>query len=153
MKIANDILHRLRMDKDSIHDILVLTENHDVHFDSSSMAVKRMLARTGETLFFKLLKLQEADNLAKNPLYINDRMAKIDLTRKRAEQIIAEGQPYTVSQLQINGRDLIKLGYRAGREIGDTLKFLLDEVLIDPSLNSRDYLIKRAIVLKRSARI
>ncbi len=149
MRIANDILHRLRMDKDSIHDILVLTENHDVHFDSSPMAVKRMLARTGETLFFKLLKLQTADNLAKNPLYINDKMTKIDTTAKRAEQIIAEGQPYTVSQLQINGRDLIKLGYRAGREIGDTLKFLLDEVLIDPSLNTRDYLIKRAIMLKR----
>ena len=152
MKIANDILHRLRMDKDSIHDILVLTENHDVHFDSSPMAVKRMLARTGEILFFKLLKLQEADNLAKNPLYINDRMAKIAMTRSRAEQIIAEGQPYTVAQLQINGRDLIKLGYKAGREIGDTLKYLLDEVLIDPSLNTRDYLIKRAIILKKGTR-
>ena len=153
MKIANDILHKLRMDKDSIHDILVLTENHDVHLDSSPMAVKRMLARTGEQLFFKLLKLQEADNLAKNPIYIKDRMAKIESARQRAQQIIAEGQPYMVSQLQINGRDLIKLGYKTGREIGDALKFLLNEVLIDPSLNRRDYLIKRAIQLKRGSRV
>lgn len=149
MKMADDLLHRLRMDRDSIHDILVLIENHDVHMDSAPTAVKRMLARTGEPLFFKLLQLQEADNMAKNPLYISDRIAKIKMAGERAQQIIAEGQPYTVSQLQINGRDLIKLGYKAGREIGDTLKFLLDEVLIDPSLNRREYLIKRAILLKR----
>ena len=153
MRIADDLLHRLRMDKDSIHDILVLIENHDVHMDTSPTAVKRMLARTGETLFFKLLELQEADNKAKNPLYINDRLAKIKKVRERAQQIIAEGQPYTVSQLQINGRDLIKLGYRAGREIGDALKYLLNEVLIDPSLNNREYLIKRAIVLKRGRQL
>lgn len=153
MRIANDLLHRLRMDKDSIHDILVLIENHDVHLDASPMAVKRMLARTGEPLFFKLLELQEADNKAKNPLYINDRLAKIRKLREKAQQIIAEGQPYTVSQLQINGRDLIKLGYKAGREIGDVLKFLLDEVLIDPTLNNREYLIKRAILLKRGRQL
>ena len=149
MRIANDLLHKLRMDRDSIHDILMLIENHDVHMDSSPTAAKRMLARTGEPLFFKLLQLQEADNKAKNPLYINDRLARIKKVRERAQQIIAEGQPYTVSQLQINGRDLIKLGYKAGREIGDVLKFLLDEVLIDPALNNREYLVKRAIVLKR----
>lgn len=153
MRIANDLLHKLRMDKDSIHDILVLIENHDVHMDSSPTAVKRMLARTGETLFFKLLELQEADNMAKNPLYIKDRLAKIRKVREKAQRIIAEGQPYTISQLQINGRDLIKLGYKAGREIGDTLKFLLDEVLIDPSLNNREYLIKRAVSLKRGRQL
>lgn len=153
MRIANDILHKLRMDKDSIHDILVLIENHDVHMDTSPTAVKRMLARTGEVLFFKLLELQEADNKAKNPLYINDRLGKIRKVRERAQQIIAEGQPYTVSQLQINGRDLIKLGYRAGREIGDVLKYLLNEVLIDPSLNNREYLIKRAIILRRERQL
>ena len=152
MRLGNDILHRLRMDRDSIHEILVLTENHDVHLDSSPTAVKRMLARTGEQTFFKLLTLQEADNLAKNPLYINDRIAKIESARKRAQQIIAEGQPYTVSQLQINGRDLIKLGYKTGWEIGDTLKFLLDEVLIDPSLNRREYLMKKALQLKKGNR-
>lgn len=153
MRIANDLLHRLRMDKDSIHDILVLIENHDVHMDSSPTAIKRMLARTGEPLFFKLLELQEADNMAKNPIYIKERLAKIRKLRERAQQIIAEGQPYTVSQLQINGRDLLKLGYKAGREVGDALKFLLDEVLIDPTLNNREYLIKRAIIYKRGRQL
>lgn len=148
-KIANDVLHRLRMDRDSIRDIIVLIENHDVRIESNPAAIKRMLARTGEKLFLQLLLLQEADNRAKNLKYLDEKLAKLHGVYNQYQRIIAEGQPYTVSQLQINGRDLIKLGFKAGREIGDTLRVLLEEVVIDPSLNRRDYLIKRALFLKK----
>ena len=149
VRIANDVLHKLRMDKESISDILVLIENHDVRIDTNPASVKRMLARTGESLFLKLLLLQEADNRAKNLKFLDDKLSKLHAVYDQCQRIIAERQPYQVSHLQINGRDLIKLGFKAGREIGDTLKLLLDEVVIDPSLNTRDYLIKRAIILKK----
>lgn len=149
VRIADDVLHRLRMDKDSIHDILVLIENHDVRIENNPAAVKRMLARTGESLFMKLLLLQEADNRAKNLKFLDDKLSKLHSVYAQCQRIIAEGQPYQTSHLQINGRDLIKLGYKAGREIGDTLKMLLDEVVIDPSLNTRDYLLKRAIMHRK----
>lgn len=149
VKMADSILHRLRMDNDSIHDILILIENHDVRIDSGDVAVKRMMARTGEQLFLKLLILQEADNRAKNPSFLPEKLARLDSVYNKYQRIIAEGQPYTMQHLKINGRDLIKLGFKTGREVGDTLKGLLDEVLIDPSLNSREYLIKRAIQMKR----
>ncbi len=149
VRIADDVLHKLRMDRDSIHDILVLIENHDVRIDPHPASVKRMLARTGEPLFLKLLLLQEADNRAKNLKFLDEKLSKLHSVYAQCQRIIAEGQPYQTSHLQINGRDLIKLGYKAGREIGDTLKLLLDEVVIDPSLNNRDYLVKRAIILRR----
>ncbi len=149
VRISDDVLHKLRMDRDSIHDILVLIENHDVRIDNHPAAVKKMLARTGESLFMKLLLLQEADNRAKNLKFLDDKLSKLHSVYAQCQRIIAEGQPYHTSHLQINGRDLIKLGYKAGREIGDTLKMLLDEVVIDPSLNSRDYLLKRAIMLRK----
>lgn len=149
VRIANDVLHKLRMDRESIGDILVLIENHDVRIDSSPAAVKRMLARTGENLFLKLLLLQEADNRAKNLKFLDDKLSKLQAVYEQCQTIIAERQPYQISQMQINGRDLLKIGFKAGREIGDMLKLLLDEVVIDPSLNTRDYLIKRAIMLKK----
>lgn len=148
-RLANDFLHKIRMDRESIREILVLVENHDVRIDSSPAAVKRMMARTGEELFLKLLLLQEADNRAKNEKYLEDKLAKLHAVYAQYCRIIAEGQPYMVSQLQINGRDLIKAGFRTGREIGDVLKLLLEEVVIDPALNTRGYLIKRAQELKR----
>lgn len=149
VRISDDVLHRLRMDKESIHDILVLIENHDVRIDTHPASVKRMLARTGEPLFMKLLLLQEADNRAKNLKFLDEKLSKLHSVYAQCQRIIAEGQPYQTSHLQINGRDLIKIGYKAGREIGDTLKLLLEEVVIDPTLNNRDYLIKRAIILRR----
>lgn len=152
VRIAEDLLHRLRFDRDSIHDITVLVENHDVRVEPSAPAVKRMLARTGAELFEKLLCLQEADNRGKNMVYFPEKLERIQQVRKIYHDIIAEGQPYMVSDLLINGRDLIKIGFRAGREIGDTLRQLLDEVVLNPSLNNREYLVKRACQIKKQRR-
>lgn len=149
VRIATDVLHRLRMDNDSMHDILVLIENHDVRIEPAPPAVKRMMARTGAPLFHKLLLLQEADNRAKNHRYLREKLQRIQAVRAVYETVLAEGQPYLVSDLVVNGRDLIKLGFKAGREIGDTLRALLDEVLIDPALNNRDYLLRRAKELRK----
>lgn len=151
-KIANDILHLLRMDSATIRDILILIENHDVRMEPSHSAVKRMMAKTGPELFVKLLELQTADNKAKNPVFFPEKKKKIDAIYAVYENIISSREPYLVSDLAINGRDLIKSGFRTGRAIGDTLKILVDEVIINPSLNNRDYLLKRASQLRNKMR-
>lgn len=143
-RLAVDLLHRLRMDNNTIHDISVLVENHDVRIEPSLPAVKRMMSRTGEALFEKLLQLQLADNMAKNPVHFPEKKARIDSVYRIYKEILAERQPYLVSHLVVNGKDLIRIGFRPGREIGDTLKKLVNEVIINPSLNNRDYLLKAA---------
>lgn len=149
VRLADDILRRLRLDNDSRKNILTLIENHDIRIEPSLVGVKRIMARLGEDLFAKLLLLQEADNTAKNPKFLPDKLAKINDIRVIYRKVLSERQPYVTSDLIINGRDLIKIGFRAGREIGDTLRCLLDEVLINPSLNNREYLITRAKQLRR----
>ena len=149
VRLADDILRRLRLDNDSRKNILTLIENHDVRIEPSLVGVKRIMARLGADLFAKLLLLQEADNSAKNPKFLPDKLAKINDVRVIYRKILSERQPYVTSDLIINGRDLIKIGFRAGREIGDTLRCLLDEVLINPSLNNREYLMMRAKQLKK----
>ena len=42
------------------------------------------------------------------------------------------------------------IGYKQGRDIGDALKALLDEVIIKPELNTRAYLIKRAKEMRKA---
>lgn len=148
-RLAGDILRRLRMDKDTAKDIMILVENHDVRIDPTPPSVKRMLTKVTDKLFLQLLSLQIADNLAKNPVFFPEKKRKLDEVRRVYEKVLAEGQPYQLSQLVVNGRDLIKLGFKAGREIGDTLKYLLNEVIISPELNTRDYLLKRARELKK----
>ena len=149
-KIAVDLMHRLRMDNDTIREVSILVENHDVRVEPSLPAVKRMMARTGEVLFEKLLILQTADNMAKNLEHFPEKKNRIDASMQIYKQILAERQPYLVSHLAVNGKELIRLGYRPGREIGDVLRKLIDEVIIDANLNNRDYLLKEARILKKS---
>lgn len=149
VRLAGDIMRRLKMDTQLAHDILILIENHDVRIEPTPVSVKRMMSRTGAELFEKLIELQEADNAAKNPKYLSDKLSKLNDARKIYQKVIAERHPYKINDLAVNGRDLNKLGFRPGHEIGDTLQMLLEEVFIDPGLNTREYLLSRARQYKR----
>ena len=51
-----------------------------------------------------------------------------------------DGSVYTLSKLDIDGKDLITLGYR-GKQIGDILNYLLDMVMRGRILNKKQELI------------
>ena len=113
-RITLDVLHRLHMDSSSIRDIALLVENHDYRVEPSFTAVKRMMAKTGEELFEKLLLLQKADNMAKSPKHLPEKLKRINSAMNIYKRIIESGQPYRISDLVVNGSDLMKVGYRQG---------------------------------------
>ncbi len=152
VRLASDILRKFRFDNQQQREILLLIENHDVRIDASLIGVKKMMSRTGPDLFSKLLLLQEADNKAKNQKYLRDKLIKINEVRQLSLKVIAERQPYRISDLALNNRDLSALGLRAGHEISDTLQLLLDEVLVNPELNTKDYLISQAKRIRNKKR-
>ncbi len=149
VRLATEILRRLKVDNQLTKEILVLIENHDVRIEPTPQGVKRMMMRTGSDVFPKLLILQEADNMAKNMRFFQDKLNKLNDIRRIYQKVLAERHPYRISDLAINGRDLNKLGFRAGHEIGDTLLKLLEEILIDPGLNTREYLLMRARIYRK----
>jgi tRNA nucleotidyltransferase (CCA-adding enzyme) len=54
------------------------------------------------------------------------------------------GQPHRLADLAVDGSDLIELGFAEGPVLGRTLESLLDAVVDEPSLNTRDQLLQRA---------
>ncbi len=44
---------------------------------------------------------------------------------------------YELNQLDINGRDLIHLGFKEGIIIGEILEYLLEKVIENPKLNHK----------------
>jgi len=54
--------------------------------------------------------------------------------------ILASGECYSLDRLAVGGEDLIALGYR-GKEIGETLRFLLEHVIDHPGNNERNILL------------
>jgi tRNA nucleotidyltransferase (CCA-adding enzyme) len=59
------------------------------------------------------------------------------------EQIRNE-KVFSAAELEIDGNDILALGVRKGPMIGEVLEYLLEMVLKDPSINSRQELIKLA---------
>jgi tRNA nucleotidyltransferase (CCA-adding enzyme) len=61
--------------------------------------------------------------------------------RAAVESVRADGEPVTRGALAVSGDDLIAAGIARGPEVGRVLERLLDAVLADPALNSRDRLL------------
>ena len=53
--------------------------------------------------------------------------------------------PLSVGMLKIDGEKLIKMGVKPGPAMGFILHALFEEILDDPSLNTEEYLEKRAL--------
>jgi tRNA nucleotidyltransferase (CCA-adding enzyme) len=62
---------------------------------------------------------------------------------KVVESIRAAQDPLTLRDLAVTGDDLLAAGVRPGPDVGTTLARLLDEVLEDPSRNTKEYLLAR----------
>ena len=55
----------------------------------------------------------------------------------------ASEAPLTVSDLAVDGNDLLGVGMEAGPDLGRLLGLLLDQVIVDPELNTREQLLNR----------
>jgi tRNA nucleotidyltransferase/poly(A) polymerase len=107
---------------------------------------RRFLRRNGDELAFDLIDHKQADLLGKRgsdgeppPVEELERLARF---RKVVEQELSS--PHRLRDLAIDGNDLIRLGFRPGPQLGHILRDLLDAVVDEPTLNTRDQLLARA---------
>ncbi len=109
------------------------------HNDFSKKGLKRLINRVGKERILFLLDLQEAD------MKCTKEGRDISIIRKRKEEIeeiLRGNEPVEKKQLAIDGNDIVKLGYKEGRIIGSILEYLLEIVLDDPKINTKEELIK-----------
>jgi len=66
-----------------------------------------------------------------------------DAVRKAVEKVRGDNPPLALKDLAVKGDDLIAAGVRPGPDVGEALTRLLDEVLEDPSRNTKEYLLSR----------
>jgi len=108
----------------------------------SDSAIRRFLNRVGEENVEDLFKLRIADATA-NPNSPFDPKEITEL-QKRISEVRAKDMALKVTDLAINGNDLEKMGVKPGPEMGKVLKSLLDMVLEDPLMNTKEKLLEAA---------
>lgn len=139
-EIAENFLQKYRYDNVTKEKVIALVKIHDAPIEPEKVFIKKRMNRLGKELFFDLLKVKRADNLAQNPEYLWTE--KLDEIERLAKEI-AEENCFTLQSLNITGNDLIALGF-VGKEIGDALKELLNEVIEEKIPNEREMLLKKA---------
>ena len=103
-------------------------------------AVRRFIKRVGTGTVDPLLRLGEADALGKGR-NVEQELESLKELRGRIDAAIEEGSALTTQDLAIGGNDVIEhLEGGAGPAVGQILRSLLDRVIEDPSLNTRDKL-------------
>lgn len=147
LTMAEHILKDLKYDNNIINKILTLIQYHDCTLESK-ISVKRMLNKIGEELLRDLIKVQRADILAQNPLNSKGRLLNLINVESKLDLILSQSECFSLKDLMINGGDLINIGFNKGKEIGETLKYILELVIENPKLNEREELISIAKKIK-----
>lgn len=102
---------------------------------------KVIVNKIGKDNFLNFIKLRAADAFAHRLLMGTKFVIDFpDIIKERFSKIIDEDQALKVTDLKINGYDLINLGLK-GKQIGDCLNYLLELALEDAALNNHETLI------------
>jgi len=121
------LLKRFKLDNDTINTVKKLIGLLQRDIETSALEMRRTVKEAGHKIMPILLEARSAKGLCNNS----------ELYRK----IIERGECTSVSELKVNGRDLIEAGVPKGVMIGETLERLLESVIEHPELNTRESLL------------
>ncbi len=147
-EMTKQILRRLRYDNDTIHTVERLVYYHDFRPELNERSVRRFVAKIGKDLVPSHLLVQKADVLAQSTYKQEEKLQRIAETEKIFEGILEREECLSLKDLAIDGRDLIENGISQGKEIGEILKKLLEEVIENPELNTKEILLDKVHTLK-----
>ncbi len=144
---ADALLHSLKAPTALRERVVFLISHHMTELTPDRKLLRRRLGKYGVDAAFQLLTLQEADFGGKGTNEVTDTFTQI---RRLLDQILAEDACLTVQDLFLDGHDLLKLGFPAGKMLGNCLSYLLEQVQDEKISNNRDALLAEANKFLRS---
>ena len=141
-EIAVKILKRIRFKNKVIKKVTVLTkENWQSLNFSKKINIRKLASKIGRE---NLKDIWELKKVLIKGSRSSERFKSVEIERaeKNIREILQERPPVSLKDLAVNGKDLIELGYKEGKEIGQVLKELLNLVLEKPALNQKEKLLE-----------
>jgi tRNA nucleotidyltransferase (CCA-adding enzyme) len=141
---AAALLRRLRSSNARIEEVAGLVEWVDEAPapDAPDADLRRFLSGAGRERLSALLRIWAARARVDTAFGRQEGARSAFVERARRLRTIARSDvPLSVSELAVNGRDLIRAGHRPGAHFGDLLRHLLDRVLEEPGRNDREALL------------
>lgn len=143
-RMAQKIMQRLKFSKKDVERVSHLVAQHMFYYNTDEITdagVRRLVKRIGRENLDDLMAIRIGDRMGSGCQ--KEKPFKLVELERRIRQV--EKDPMDTTMLKIDGTDIMQLtGLKPGREVGVILKVLLEDVLEDPSLNTEEYLTKRA---------
>ena len=140
-EITENIMKDLKFSNEEISVVTTLIKNHDNQLSNTKKCLRKILNKMEMPLLLRLLELKKADIKAQNPKYI-DRLSDIEKFEKVIDNFSVEDECFSLKHLKVNGNDLISMGMKPGKQMGEILNNLLSLVVDEQLLNERDELLK-----------
>ncbi len=141
-KMINLIVYRLHLSKKDRAKLYTLVRYHMFSVDTiqTDSAVRRFIHKVGVDNIQDMVDLRIGDRLGSGTKQAEG--WRLKEFKKRIEQLLMP--TFTVKDLAIDGKDVMRiLGITPGPKIGQVLNQLFEEVLDDPSKNTKEYLEQR----------
>lgn len=143
-ELTDNIMKRLKFDNETRNNVVQLVYYHDATFEVGTKYVKRWLNKIGEEQFRRLLKVRKADIKGQKAEYEQSRIDKVNSIEKILEEVLQEDECFSLKDLAVNGKDLIEIGYKSGKELGNVLNELLQLVIDGECPNEKEKLLGTA---------
>jgi len=135
--MAAEVCRRWKLSNADRDRVVAMVAHHMFFYtpDWSDGTVRRFVRKIGPDLLPSLFALREGDIAGRG--FEEDPETELGELRRRIAAVAAEDAAMRVSDLAIDGRDVMRiLGIPPSRTIGVLLERLLDRVLDDPALNN-----------------
>ena len=142
-ELARNRLRELRFSNALVHQVSQVIRFHQVRLKAEN--TRKWLARLGEELLRLLIEVKRGDIAAHSDLIRELAMSDLMASEARLNEIIDKRLCVRLSDLAINGNDLLKMGLKEGRMIGEILSFLLTAVIEERLENSKETLLTAAM--------
>lgn len=145
--MSRDIMKRLKFPKELSDKVEKLVRYHMFFSDPDAItlsAVRRMVSNVGEAMIWDLMDLRTCDRIGTGRP--KEKPYRLRKYHAMIEEVLRD--PISVGMLKLNGDIMIgEMGMKPGRRMGWILHALLEEVLDDPTKNTREYLESRVRAL------
>lgn len=137
-RTAREVLTRLRYSVELIEQVALLVERHMFTTEVTDKGLRRFIRKVSIELTPDLLDLRRADVIAQG---MGGTTEDVDQLERRIEEELSRKPPFALSDLTLDGNDLMRLfGIERGPLVGEILDHLMECVLDDPKSNSLETL-------------
>ncbi len=141
--IASDIMHRLKYDNDTLNKVKRLVRYHDHRRKLTEPRVRQTIVEISKDLIPLWLIVRRCDICAQSMMERDIKLKDIDDFESMFQRIIKRGDCLSIRELALTGKDLMDMGIDPGPGLGRILDMMLEDVLDDPSHNSKEWLLSR----------